>query len=409
MAWRNQRARLSHDRYSSNAEQPPKLYTPTKDKESPPTKTEYSFHEVCTVFPAMTETEFAALEEDIQAHGLKEPITRYQGKIIDGRSRFLACQNAAVEPRFEDWDEKGSLVEFVVSKNLKRRHLTVDQRAAFAAEELLPRYEAEAKERERLGGKPEVRKGREKIPHPKGKARDHAALVVGVNPRYVSDYKKIKERDSKLGEEVKKGSKKIVEVKRIFKEKEREAKREENKKLVESGKAPKVKQFATIVIDPPWDYGDEGDIDQFGRGRPTYVTKSEKELEDLLIQDWAQDNAHIYLWITNRSLPKGFVLLKKWGFRYVTCLTWCKPSIGMGNYFRGSTEHILFGVKGELPLLRKDIGTWFEAERGKEHSEKPDKFYKLVEQCSPSPWVDFFGRKERPGWVVLGGELGVQL
>ena len=78
-------------------------------------------------------------------------------------------------------------------------------------------------------------------------------------------------------------------------------------------------------------------------------------------QDFANTDCHLYLWTTNRSLPKGFQLLEAWGFRYVTMLTWVKPHFGMGNYFRGQTEHVLFGVRGSLALKRKDQGTVFSA------------------------------------------------
>ena len=70
---------------------------------------------------------------------------------------------------------------------------------------------------------------------------------------------------------------------------------------------------------------------------------------DVPIPTLAADDSHLYLWVTNRSKPKAYQLLDEWGFRHVTCLTWCKPSFGMGNYFRGSTEHLLFGVRGSLP------------------------------------------------------------
>ena len=126
------------------------------------------------------------------------------------------------------------------------------------------------------------------------------------------------------------------------------------------------------------------------------------EIESLPIGDIADNNCHLYLWVTNRSLPKAFRLIEAWGFRYITCLTWVKPSIGMGNYFRGSTEQVLFAVKGSQPLKRKDVGTHFEAPRGKAHSAKPDEFYKLVESCSYGPYIDIFGRKGRKGWSVWG-------
>lgn len=193
---------------------------------------------------------------------------------------------------------------------------------------------------------------------------------------------------------------------RVVKEAEREQKREDNRKLVEETAPPQqvLGTYPTVVIDPPWDWGDEGDVDHFGRGKPTYETMSLDKLLELPVPELAEKDAHLYLWITNRSLPKGFALLDRWGFRYVTCLTWCKPSIGMGNYFRGSTEQVLFGVRGSLPLLRADVGTWFAADRAGRHSAKPDAFFKLVESCSPGPWLEMFARNQRPGWRVWGAE-----
>jgi N6-adenosine-specific RNA methylase IME4 len=196
---------------------------------------------------------------------------------------------------------------------------------------------------------------------------------------------------------------------RIAKEAKRKKKREQNRELVRATPpaiemAQSGRRYQAIAIDPPWDWGDEGDVDQFGRAQPTYDTMSFEQVRELPVGELAADNAHIYLWITNRSLPKGFALLEKWGFRYVTCLTWCKPSIGMGNYFRGSTEQILFGVKGQLSLLRSDMGTWFSAPRRGRHSGKPEEFYKLVEECSPGPWLEMFARKERNGWARWGAE-----
>ena len=199
---------------------------------------------------------------------------------------------------------------------------------------------------------------------------------------------------------------------RIAKEQKRQETRDENTRIIDSNPIEElatVTQFPTIVIDPPWDWGDEGDVDQMGRAQPIYSTMSLEALKKLPVGQDAEANAHLYLWITNRSLPKGFELLDAWGFRYVTCLTWVKPSFGMGNYYRGSTEHVLFGVKGSLPLLRNDVGTWFEAKRQGPHSTKPAEFYQLVQECSPGPWVEWFGRGERPGWVVKGAESDLQL
>lgn len=194
-------------------------------------------------------------------------------------------------------------------------------------------------------------------------------------------------------------------VNRDKKENNREQKRQDNKAKIETSSEPEklTGVYSTIVIDPPWDWGDEGDKDQLGRAKPDYHTMSIDELKELPVGNLADEDAHIYLWITNRSLPKGFDLLEAWGFRYITAITWVKPHFGMGNYFRGQTEHVLFGVKGSMPLKRKDQGTVFEAGRGPNgHSSKPIEFYDLVESCSYGPYLEMFSRTDRKDWTHLG-------
>jgi hypothetical protein len=90
-------------------------------------------HELASIFPRMPGEEFAALKLDIKANGLLEPIWLYDGKVLDGRHRYYACQETSVEPAFREYegsDPRG----FVVSLNLKRRHLDATQRSAVAAE-----------------------------------------------------------------------------------------------------------------------------------------------------------------------------------------------------------------------------------------------------------------------------------
>lgn len=199
----------------------------------------------------------------------------------------------------------------------------------------------------------------------------------------------------------------VKAVRRQTKEREREARREENRAIVQMAPDPIQvgAHFTSLVIDPPWDWGDEGDADQLGRARPQYATMPFAAIKALPVDKLADHDAHLYLWITNRSLPKGFELLEAWGFRYVTCLTWGKPSYGMGNYFRGQTEQVLFGVRGSLPLKRKDVGTLFLAPRGpRGHSSKPAEFYDLIESCSPGPYLEMFARSNRKDWTAWGAE-----
>jgi N6-adenosine-specific RNA methylase IME4 len=160
-------------------------------------------------------------------------------------------------------------------------------------------------------------------------------------------------------------------------------------------------QFRTIVADPPWRYGNTRTR---GAAEDHYPTMTIDELCALDVRSRAADQAHLYLWVTNNFLLEGFQVMDAWGFDYKTCLTWVKPQMGMGNYFRGSTEHILFGVRGGLATLRKNQMNWFQAPRGR-HSAKPESFYEVVETCSPGPYFEMFARRARLGdWHYWGNE-----
>lgn len=91
------------------------------------------FHPFAEIFPLLDDAEFDALVADIKQHGLREHIWLYEGKILDGRNRFLACKTAKVEPQFREYKGDDALA-FVVSLNVQRRHLTTSQRAMAAAE-----------------------------------------------------------------------------------------------------------------------------------------------------------------------------------------------------------------------------------------------------------------------------------
>lgn len=156
--------------------------------------------------------------------------------------------------------------------------------------------------------------------------------------------------------------------------------------------------YPTIVIDPPWRYDN---VATRGAAEDHYPTMTLDQLAALELP--ADDDAHLYLWTTNSFLRPAFDLVDAWGFTYKTTLTWCKPSIGMGNYWRNNTEHILFAVRGRCPTLVNNVGTWFEAPKT-QHSAKPETFYDLVERASPGPWMEMFARRRRMGWDVWGNE-----
>ena len=174
-----------------------------------------SFHPLADIFPLIEGAEFDKLVADIRAHGVREVIWLYDDKILDGRNRYRAAQTAGTDCPTRTYDGDDPLA-FVISTNLKRRHLNPSQLAFVAL--AIERVEAElAKERMRLGG---VHKGMQLIADP-GEAREKAAEAIGVNRQYVSDAKKIEKEAPQLAEEIKTGKKTIPQAKKEIVEAQR--------------------------------------------------------------------------------------------------------------------------------------------------------------------------------------------
>lgn len=187
--------------------------------------------------------------------------------------------------------------------------------------------------------------------------------------------------------------------------------------------------YSTIVADPPWQY--DSDSERDGVVRSAVITRSVKrdgtlargvrdrsysrmstaEIAAMPVADLAAKNAHLYLWVTNAFMEEGHTICRAWGFRPKTILTWVKThqddparvSMKTGYYFRGATEHVIFAVRGSLPL-QTDEGqpTAYLWPRIGAHSVKPDSFGDLVERCSPGPYVELFCRRPRLGWDAWG-------
>lgn len=191
-------------------------------------------------------------------------------------------------------------------------------------------------------------------------------------------------------------------------------------------------RYQTIMVDPPWPYKAPGNygntlehrpnrdktIAKIGVGsRARYGAMSIADLCNLPVGHAAAENAHLYLWTTNAFMVEAHQLAKAWGFRQSTIITWSKikqgrpetdpePSMKMGYYYRGATEHCLFCVRGKLRLTGPAVSTAFFSPRTA-HSVKPDSFYQMVEDQSPGPYLELFARRARPGWDLWGNEAPI--
>lgn len=175
-------------------------------------------HPIATVWPMFDDAKLDELADDIREHGQLHPIWTFEGMILDGRNRFEACRRAGVKPVVMEYkgDEPTA---FAVSLNDRRRHMGKSALAAVAAE-LEPFFAEDAKRRQRDAGKEHGRgqKVVEKVPQaiamPAPKAREEAAKSVGVNDRYVSDAKKVKQEAPEVFERLKAGKITLQDAKR---------------------------------------------------------------------------------------------------------------------------------------------------------------------------------------------------
>lgn len=159
----------------------------------------------------------------------------------------------------------------------------------------------------------------------------------------------------------------------------------------------------TLAADPPWRYGNTA-TRASAQGHYDTLTIAQLCGDELmpdgtnLVKDVVSPKAatpgHLYLWTTAGHLPDAFNVMAAWGYTYKTYLVWAKPQMGMGNYFRVSTELVLFGTRGDLRTRHMGLMNWFEAKRGK-HSAKPQKFYDLVTKASPAPYLELFARCDK--------------
>jgi len=135
--------------------------------------------------------------------------------------------------------------------------------------------------------------------------------------------------------------------------------------------------FRVIVIDPPWQYSSRSQ-DATHRARNPYPDMSLDEIATLPIPELAHDDCILWLWTTNAFIHDAFHLISGWGFQQKTILTWVKDKMGLGDWLRGQTEHCIMAVKGS-PIVTLTNQTTALYGPLRDHSRKPDEFYKLCE------------------------------
>jgi N6-adenosine-specific RNA methylase IME4 len=158
--------------------------------------------------------------------------------------------------------------------------------------------------------------------------------------------------------------------------------------------------FNVVAIDPPWKYGRDYDPAACRVASP-YPEMSQDELLELDLP--FADDCALFLWTTHQFIWDARELLDHWGFDYKAVLVWDKNTIGMGFWLRMQCEFCLLGIRGK-PVWENTRWRDIIREPRREHSRKPEQFYRMVEDITAGARLDYFSRKERPGWANGGND-----
>lgn len=173
------------------------------------------------------------------------------------------------------------------------------------------------------------------------------------------------------------------------------------------------KKYKTIYADPPWMESGGGKIKRGADAH--YPLMKTKDIMALPVKDLIDpEGCHLYLWTTNNFLPDALEVVKAWGFEYITMITWIKDKQGLGQYYRGLTEHCIFATtKNRLPYKLSLDGKRMQGVTGfyapkQEHSKKPLFMRQMIEKVSYAPRIELFARERFEGWDSWGNEINEQ-
>lgn len=172
-------------------------------------------------------------------------------------------------------------------------------------------------------------------------------------------------------------------------------------------------KYNVIYTDNPWKFDDKCHAGERGADYK-YPTMTLEEICSMPVQDIADDNCALLLWIPWSMLFDAKIVMDAWGFQYKTIgFNWIKMNKistdtvfwGMGSHTRNGSEPCLLGVKGKPKRISKSVHQVIH-HPVMEHSRKPPIVRdKIVELYGDIPRVELFARERCAGWLSVGNAL----
>ena len=369
-----------------------------------------AFHPLSEIFPLLSEEEHERLTEDVRAHGLFEPITLYDGLILDGRNRYRACIAAGVQPRFGAYQGDDPLA-YAISHNVRRRHLDASQRAMVAAglANLKDGQRADQAAQifvpvtqERAAELLEV--GRRSVQHARivlDKGAPELVAAVNRGAIAVAVAAELATEDPELQREAAVNPDIAPHLAKRQRRQEREI------ELAAKQTALPEKQYGVILADPPWRFEVYSRETGMNLAADNHFPSSELvTIKALDVPSIAADDCVLFLWATAPMVTQALEIVAAWGFQHKSNCVWVKSKPATGYWFRNQHEWLLVGVKGRPPAPSQGEN-WASVIMAptREHSRKPDGAYEMIEAYFPRlSKIELFARSPREGWSRWGNE-----
>jgi len=382
------------------------------------TETGMNYHDAANAFPMMDEKRFAELKSDISERGQIDPITIYEGEILDGRNRYRACVELGMSPKTREYD--GNPWRYAWSVNGERRDIVQEQRYLIwkfchgggDKWEATRRRIADEANRKRSEAATERGRGGDgtllsssgtlcSTSEDRHEERQAKAAASNTNRGAVSRGDVLDAKRPDLAEKVRQGAVKPAEAHRQM------------RRDAVAGKVADLPadQFVVLYADPPWKYGDSQAVKgDFGTGTGAadghYPTMSTAELRALDVPSIAAPDAVLFLWATSPLLEDALSLCSAWGFKYKAQFVWDKVKHNMGHYNSVRHELLLICTRGSCTPQNVKLFDSVQSIERTVHSRKPEQFREIIDTIYPhGNRMEMFCRGDAPdGWTAWGNE-----
>jgi N6-adenosine-specific RNA methylase IME4 len=368
---------------------------------------------------SLTADEFKQLEDNVLAEGIRDAIVVWNDTIVDGHNRYELAQKHSLQFDLHevDFNSQDEAVLWIIDNQLGRRNLTdfvkleLQQKRADVLYERGKSIKSEVAINRGFAGNQHTKVDDLSIidktsrTEPAHNTRNEIAESLNWSTGKVAQGQYvIKHAPEEVKEKLRAGELSMNEAYKAIKTEEKKAiVQEQIQVLKEKEVQPSTGFYDVIVIDPPWQMEKiERDVapNQVGFDYPTMTIE---EIKDMDLP--AEENCHVFMWITQKHHRHGFDIFDAWGVNFICEFVWHKNGgfqpFGLPQF---NHEYVMYGRIGTPTFIDfKNFFTCFNANRTG-HSAKPEEFYETIRRVTAGKRIDIFNRRKIEGYDTWGNQ-----